>query len=381
MALPAQADLEAAMAGVDVLVNTVGIFRAAAEQSFDAIHVNAPARLYAAARRAGVKRIVHLSALGADAASPLPYLATKGAADAALLETPGVEACVVRPSLVFSADGASTRWFATLASLPVVPLPGGGRQRVQPVHLDDLLAALVRLVEAPGVPATLDVVGPRSLALRDYLALFQRAMGLRSPMATVPRALAGAGARLLARWLPRSPVDPDALAMLDRGSTADAAPLGRWLGRPPRPAEAFFDDLRGNRERSEAVLGWSVPLMRGSLALMWIATGVISLWVYPREASLALLAQVGLAGLWAQSALWSAALLDIALGIALLATRDRRWLYRAQLCLVGAYTLIITFWLPAQWAHPFGPVLKNLPLLAMILALCILDRPRGPDPR
>ncbi|TWG93443.1 DoxX-like protein [Luteimonas sp. J16] len=133
--------------------------------------------------------------------------------------------------------------------------------------------------------------------------------------------------------------------------------------------------------RRNALLGWSLPLMRAALAFTWIATGLISLFVYPRELSLELLARVGLAGGLANAALWTAALLDIALGVALLLMRSRALLYVAQLVLVATYTLVITIWLPEQWSHPFGPVLKNLPLLAMIAALAALDRGDGPDPR
>ena len=100
----------------------------------------------------------------------------------------------------------------------------------------------------------------------------------------------------------------------------------------------------------------------------------------PRQAP-DLLARVGLAGGLANAALWTAALLDIALGVALLLMRSRALLYVAQLVLVATYTLVITIWLPEQWSHPFGPVLKNLPLLAMIAALAALDRGDGPDPR
>src|SRR5690606_3265149 len=109
------------------------------------------------------------------------------------------------------------------------------------------------------------------------------------------------------------------------------------------------------------------------------ATGAVSLWIYPRAASLELLARVGLHGLLADAALWSAALLDIAIGLGLLLLRRRRLLYLAQLALVAAYTLVISIWLPEQWQHPFGPVLKNLPLLRMIAVLVALDR--APDCR
>lgn len=359
------------LAGVDVLVNTVGIFRESADQSFDAVHVKGPRAIFEAARRAGVRRIVQLSALGADPDSALPYFSSKGRAER-LLQEMGVDHAIVRPSLVFSPHGASTRWFAQLASLPLLPLPAGGRQPIQPLHLNDLADAIVRLVEAPRVPASLDAVGPRPLPLGEYLGLFRRALGVRGWSLAVPRGVAEAGAGLLGRVASAVPVDADALAMLDAGNTADPAPFARWLGRAPRDPRDFVQ--AAGVLRWPSLLGWSVPLMRVALAAMWIATGIVSLWLYPRESSLAMLAEVGLQGALADAALWSAALLDIALGIGLLARRWRQPVYLAQLLLVLGYTAIISIWLPGQWLHPFGPVLKNLPLLAMILALSALDR-------
>src|SRR5690606_11727788 len=144
-ALPDDTTLVRAMTDVDVLVNTVGIFRQAADQSFDAVHVNGPLRVFEAARSAGVRRVIQLSALGADPESPIPYLASKGRADAALLATCPLECCAVRPSLVFSPKGTSTRWLASLAGLPLTPLPARALQRMHPRQLDDLEAVLAPL--------------------------------------------------------------------------------------------------------------------------------------------------------------------------------------------------------------------------------------------
>jgi len=372
-ALPDEDTLARALAGVDVLVNTVGIFRASAQQSFDAVHVKGPRQLFHAARAAGVARIVQLSALGADPDSPLPYFASKGRAEAELRDL-DVESAIVRPSLVFAPQGASTRWFALLASLPLLPLPGGGRQAIQPLHLQDLVEALAGLVEAPQVPGALDAVGPRALPLREYLGLFRSAMRGAGWTVPVPSAMARAAARLVATLSPHLPVDPDALAMLEAGNTADPAPFARWLGRAPRAPAAFIGPDEAAAMPSPALLAWTVPLMRWTLALMWIATGIVSLGLYPRELSLEMLGQVGLHGAFADAALWSAAIIDLGLGAALLVARWRTPVYLAQLALVLGYTVIITLWLPEQWLHPFGPVLKNVPLLAMILSLLALDR-------
>ena len=109
-------------------------------------------------------------------------------------------------------------------------------------------------------------------------------------------------------------------------------------------------------------------LTRAVLAIVWVVTGILSLGIFPQQESLALLEQVGLQGEIALVALYSSASLDILLGILTLA-RPSRMLWRVQTTLVIAYSAIITFYLPQYWLHPFGPVLKNLPILLLLWLL------------
>ena len=139
--------------------------------------------------------------------------------------------------------------------------------------------------------------------------------------------------------------------------------------RHPPSGPAAASSLRAWLQRRRAV-AW----MRGSLAALWLGTAWVSLWGFPRTASHALLARMGLHGAQAELALWSGAVLDALLGLGLLVLPRRRRVYQAQLLLVAAYTVMITLWLPEFWLHPFGPLLKNLPVLAMIGALLVLDR-------
>jgi uncharacterized protein YbjT (DUF2867 family) len=376
--MPSQAELVRALTGIDVVINAVGIFRASGKQSFDALHVKSPACLLEAARAAGVFRFVQLSALGADVASSIAYFASKGQMDARVLASSSPAGIVVRPSLVFDPRGASTRWFAMLAVLPVTPLPGGGRQTVQPVHVEDLAEVVVRLAEAGTAGTCLDAVGPRALRLRDYLQHFKRWLDAGGLFVTVPAWLANLAAGV-ATWLPQAPFDRDALRMLEHGNVAAADTMVQWRGGALRDPADFTKDA--SDLRTTAWLGWLLPTMRITVAAMWIVTALVSLWGYPREASLALLARTGLQGEWATTALWSAALLDLVLGLAVLQPRWRTLVYLFQGIVVATYTLIITVWLPEQWLHPYGPVLKNLPVLAMIACLWALDRGHGPDPR
>ncbi len=109
-------------------------------------------------------------------------------------------------------------------------------------------------------------------------------------------------------------------------------------------------------------------LMRLTLAAMWLVTGALSLGIYPQADSLGLLERVGLQGATALTTLYLATTLDTALGLLTL-FRPNKILWQAQAMLIVAYTLIISLWLPEFWLHPFGPILKNIPILMLLWLL------------
>jgi hypothetical protein len=161
--------------------------------------------------------------------------------------------------------------------------------------------------------------------------------------------------------------------MLARGNTGDVRPLAELLGRAPRPPEAFIArDLAGGA-RSEALLAYLLPLLRVSIALVWLVTGYVSLWVYPLADSLELLRRTGVPDALGPLMLYGAAGLDFAFGTATLLLRRRRRLWLAQIGLIVFYTLVITLHLPEFWGHPYGPILKNLPLVVAIWLLYQLE--------
>lgn len=368
------------LGGVDAVVNAVGIFREHGRQTFTALHLQAPAALFEACAQCGVQRVVQLSALGADAAAVSDYQRSKAAADERLLALP-LDAVVAQPSLVFGTDGPSARLFLGLAALPLLPLPAGGGQPLQPIHVDDAVAALVALVEAePGRwrGRRVALVGPSPLTLADYLQALRAALGLPpAPTVAVPAFAMVAAARLGDRRS-RSLLDSASWRMLERGSVADAADVGRLLGHAPRAPHQFVDAACRAALRARVRLHWLLPMLRGSLAFVWIFTGIVSLGLYPRQDSYALLAGVGVPAALQAPALFSAAALDLLLGVLTLMpmrARRRRRLWQAQATLIVAYTAVITLWLPAFWLHPFGPLTKNMPMLAVLLLLHALDDP------
>jgi uncharacterized protein YbjT (DUF2867 family) len=357
------------LAGVDVVINAVGILRETPAATFEALHVDAPTALFRACVQAGVKKVVQISALGADVRAASRYHLSKKRGDEVLASLP-LQWVIVQPSLVFGAGGQSAALFARLAALPLIPLPGDGDQHVQPIHVDDLCAAIVAVIRTNEHDRQrIAAVGPRPLTLRELLRALRRALSLSEPrFASVPmgvvRAAAAAGDRLRGTLL-----DSETLGMLLRGNVASPTRIAAVLGRPSKPVEAFIAPDERRAMANEARLGWLLPLLRAAIGVVWIATAIVSLGVYSVSESYALLARVGLSGGVATAALYGAAAIDLAFGIGVFVLRDRRWLWRAQALLIVVYSVIIAIKLPEYWLHPFGPVLKNLPMLAAIALL------------
>lgn len=354
--------------GLDAVVNAVGIFKEGAGQRFEDVHVRGPTALYRACAEVGISCVIQVSALGADQQANTDYHLSKQRCDESLLAwIPG--AVIVQPSLIFGMGGASATWFTMLASLPCTPVPAG-EQWLQPVHVDDVVEALVRLVETPGLASgqRLVLAGPTPLSLRGYLADLRGALGLKKgcflpiPLPLV-RCAAWLGSHLGMPWL-----NEPSWRMLARGNTGDVSAFTALLGRSPRPVSGFIAPQERAGWLALARTAWLVPVFRGSLAVVWLVSGAVSLWAFPVADSLALLQRTGVPEPFAPAMLWSAAGLDMALGVATLAW-PRRMLWAAQAALILFYTAVISWFLPEFWAHPYGPVLKNIPMLAMLWLL------------
>ncbi|WP_157268507.1 SDR family oxidoreductase [Azohydromonas aeria] len=366
--------------GVDAVVNAVGIFRESGTQTFEALHHRAPAALFEACAQAGVRRVVQVSALGVEAGLTA-YQRSKHAADTALLALP-LDATVAQPSLVFGEDGPSARFFLMLSSLPLLALPRGGP--LQPVHVDDAAAALLALLQAPpGAWAgrRVALVGPQPMPLEAYLQSLRAAQGLRrAPVVPVPAPLGALGARVAGR-LGSTLLDADSWTMLQQGNAAPADAVTALLGRAPRPPREFIAPAHADAARTRARLGWALPLLRLSLALVWLITAAVSFGLYPVERSYELLARTGIPPALQPLMLYGAAGLDLLLGVLTLWPLRPHWrrrLWAAQALLIGFYTVLITWRLPEFWLHPYGPLSKNLPILAALALLAALEPHTAP---
>ncbi len=353
--------------GVDVVINAVGILTESRERGFETIHHRAPVALFEACASAQVKRVVHISALGVERGN-IAYFRTKAAAETDLMRL-SLPWQIVRPALIYGPEGTSAGFFRLLASLPVTPLPGGGRQMLQPIHIDDLCRSVEQLI-APDTPAgqVVELAGPTPITLREMLAAYRQQMGFApAPGVPIPNRAMALGAQVAAH-LPGALLTPDTWRMLQQGNTTDDNAAPRLLGHAPRPATRFIPRATAAGTRAAALSAWRTPMLRAALAFVWLFTAFVSAFMFPVESSHALLAPLGLTGMSASVALYGAIAIDGALGVATLCCPGRR-LWAAQIGVIALYSAIIAAVLPQFLWHPFGPLSKNIPMLALLVCL------------
>lgn len=216
------ASVEAAAQGAAVVVNLTGILFARGAQRFEAVHAEG-AGVVARAGAARGSRVVHVSALGADAESPSLYAQTKAAGEVAVrAAAPG--AVIFRPSVVFGPEDDFFNRFAALARIsPVLPLIGGGGTRFQPVFVADVAEAIARAVDGQArAGETYELGGPEVKTFRELMQFVLATVERRRLLAPIPFQLAGMMAFFL-QFLPKPPLTPDQVKLLMRDNVVSEA--------------------------------------------------------------------------------------------------------------------------------------------------------------
>lgn len=371
-------DWSAALHRVDAVVNAAGTLQDGAGQSAEGVHVTGIGALYAACEASGVRRVVHLSAIGVDREAPSPFSRTKREGEAALMAR-DLDWIVLRPSVVIGrpAYGGSAL-LRGLAALPVLPvLPDSAP--IQPVYLDDVVETIVYFLR-PEAPArqVLELAGPRRMSFSDAVAMFRRWM--RWPPARrfqAPRMLAGALYRLgdvayALGW--RTPITTTAQAEMRRGAVGDPGAWRQATGIVPRDIEeALMREPASVQERWFARLYAIKPLLFGLFALFWIVTGLISLGP-GYEYGMSLLREGGLPERFGVLTLIAGALADIAIGCAILYRPLSRFGLWAALIISLVYVVVGTSLVPRLWNDPLGPMLKIWPVIVLnLVAMAIRE--------
>lgn len=357
------------LTGIDAVVNAAGMLRG---RGIDAVHRDGPAALYEACMRAGVKRVIHISAAGADDAAGTDYARSKAAAEADLSRRDALDWLILRPSLVYHQGSyGGTSLMRGLAGLPgLVLLPGDGGMQFHPIHAEDLAAGIAECLQRPELKHRIfEPGGPEKLSLRQIVLAWRDWLDLPpAPLLHLPLPLLS-----LAGWLGdrlgSGPISQTSLRQLQHGAAGDNA---AWLQTIQHPHQRFADALAlqpsHGAERWQARLYFLRPLARAALVLLWLLSGLIGLLAGP-SATAPVRALLGLPDAAHGWLLYGFCALDILLALALL----RRWgdafaRAAAQIAVVLGYSLVLTIAAPHLWLEPLGPLLKNLPILALILA-------------
>jgi len=227
-----------AVAGADLVVNLVGILFERRSGDFHRLHAEGAGRVARLSAAAGVERLVHVSAIGADPDSPSAYGRTKAEGEAAV-RAAFPSATILRPSIVFGPEDQFFNRFAGLGRvLPFMPVIAGNA-RFQPVYVGDVAAAVLAAAEREdALGKTYELAGPRPLTFRELLRYVGEVTGHRRPLIDLPMGLARLQARL-GEFLPNPPLTRDQLLMLGRDNVPMPGALGLAdLGIQPKALEA-----------------------------------------------------------------------------------------------------------------------------------------------
>ncbi len=237
VSLSNEAAIQRATEGADMVVNLVGILSERQPGDFQRVQAEGAGRIARAAASQGVERMVQVSAIGADAASPSLYARSKAGGEQAVLAAMP-SATILRPSLVFGAEDKFFNRFGSMAmTLPVMPVISGDT-RFQPVYVGDVADAILAvLARTDAEGRTYELGGPRVWTFRELLAWILKETRRNRPLIEIPMSIARVQARI-GELIPGKPLTRDQLILLGRDNVVSAGMPGLPdLGIVPTPVE------------------------------------------------------------------------------------------------------------------------------------------------
>jgi uncharacterized protein YbjT (DUF2867 family) len=364
--------------GVDAVVNCAGVLGGSASDSTDAAHRKGPSTLFAACEQAGVKRVIHFSAVGVDRQTPSEFSRSKAEGDAALKAT-GLDWVILRPSVVVGrrAYGGSAL-FRGLAAFPILPRFRNAGE-LQIVQLDDVVATVLFFL-SPSAPARVEVeiVGPRRMTFNEVVATYRKWLGWRpARLIDFPDWLIDAMYRIgdFLAWLGwRTPIRDIAKREMARGAVGDPTQWTNITNIKPQSLEAALAAEPADvREKWFARIYALKPLIFAVTALFWISTALVSFgpgW----DIGLGLLYEGGMSGQIVPLTVIAGASSDLIIGVAIAFRRTSKVALWAALILSFVYLILGAILLPRLWREPLGPMLKILSVMMLnVVSLAIVD--------
>ncbi|WFU41757.1 complex I NDUFA9 subunit family protein [Bradyrhizobium sp. CB82] len=233
-----------ALDGAYCAINAVSLYVEQGQETFHSVHVESARRLAARARRAGVKRLIHLSGIGSDATSPSLYIRKRGEGELAV-RAAFSEATLVRPAVMFGPDDAFlTTILKLLQQYPIYPMFGRGSTRLQPAYVDDVAEAITRaLLRTETNAITYECAGPRIYTYKQLLRTVAQAARRQPMLIPVPFA-AWHVAGWVSELFPRPPITRNQVELMQIDNVASVGMPGfSELGIPPRSVEQIIPTM------------------------------------------------------------------------------------------------------------------------------------------
>jgi len=285
---------------------------------------------------------------------------------------------VIRPSVVHSTGSyGGTSLFRGLSALPaVIPIVGTGQQLMAPIFLQDLSRAIVHYIAHPEISGKIIyAVGNEEVTQKDMLIKLRRWLGFTKAVCiSIPLSIISLTAKL-GDWFGKSPLNSTSIKMLEHNNIHDPKPFFESI---PFKVKGFTEALMSNpsstQDRWHARLYFIRPLLRISLAFLWLASGLIP-FINPGQSE-AILIQIGIPVNQVDIVRIFLSVLDILIGCCVLARWRISWLGMLQFFIVLIYTGVAIFTLQSEWLDPLGPLIKNIPILVVILVWSIIEDDR-----
>ncbi|MDR3442232.1 MAG: SDR family oxidoreductase [Legionella sp.] len=364
---------------VDAVINCVGVFQTTKEKIMWNIHYEAPKALFDACALQGIKKIIQISALGIDKVN-VPYATSKLALDH-YVQSLDIDSAIIRPSFVYGKGtyGGSSL-FRGLAGLPyILPIPSSSKQLLQPIHMDDLTLIIENALTLPG-KQILCAVGAEQISIKNLLIKLRTWLGFKKAWSfVVSDVFIQLGAKM-GNYIPNSPLSETGIKMMAVDSIATDIELKNMEQTTHIKPRGFTNGLNGMvssvQDRWHARLYFLRPLLRISIAFIWIFSGIVSLLPISSPLSFDLMTQAKIPLTLQPFALYSLSMVDILLGITTLFNYRLLAVGFLQCLFILLYTVIISFAIPIYWLHPFAPIAKNIPLVIAILIMMALESER-----
>ena len=370
------------LGGIDAVVNCVGILQGSVKDNAERIHGDATIALFEACAEAGVRRVVHVSAVSAESDVASGYARSKAKADTALASL-DLDWVIVKPSLVIGPGAyGGTALMRGLAGLRyILPLPGPATERFQPIAADDLARGIAKLVTGETARReTLFAAGPEALSVGDILRSLRAWLGFAPAReVAVPLRLLRILLRFgdVAGWIGHaSAARTTSLTQMRHDRIVDGERFARIAG----PVKTFAETLRSTpatmQDRLHARAYFAVPFLQVALAVFWILSGLIALGPSTTLLAGTILAHIGVDPALAQPLVVLGAAVDVLAGILFLVPG---WVRRAgalQLTISTVYLVGLSVVAPALWFDPFGALLKIIPLMGATLVVMAFQEKR-----